>query len=42
VRYTTDSDRPGMLVEVRADGTRVVGRLEGRRFVPEEESGGGA
>jgi ParD-like antitoxin of type II bacterial toxin-antitoxin system len=32
--YTTDPDHPGMIVEVQADGTRVVGHLEGRRFVP--------
>jgi hypothetical protein len=25
---------PGLIVEVRPDGRRVVGRLEGRRFVP--------
>lgn len=36
VRYTTDPDRPGMIIEVRSDGRRVAGRLEGRRFVPEE------
>ena len=33
--YTTDPDHPGMIVEVQADGTRVVGHLESRRFVPE-------
>jgi hypothetical protein len=32
--YTTDPDRPGMIVEVRPDGTRITGRLQGRRFVP--------
>jgi hypothetical protein len=36
VRYTTDLNRPGLIVEVRADGTRVAGRFEGRRFIPEE------
>ena len=34
--YTTDLAHPGMIVEVRADGTRTVGRFEGRRFVPAE------
>jgi hypothetical protein len=33
--YTTDPDHPGMLVRVEPDGTRVVGKLEGRNFVPE-------
>jgi ParD-like antitoxin of type II bacterial toxin-antitoxin system len=28
---------PGTIVEVQPDGTRVVGRLEGRRFVPVED-----
>ncbi|MGH7319261.1 MAG: TA system antitoxin ParD family protein [Candidatus Rokuibacteriota bacterium] len=32
--YTTDPDYPGMIVEVEADGTRIPGHLEGRRFVP--------
>lgn len=32
--YTTDPDYPGMIVEIRADGTRTPGRLEGRRFIP--------
>jgi hypothetical protein len=32
--YTTDPDHPGMIVEVQADGTKIVGHLEGRRFVP--------
>lgn len=32
--YTTDPDHPGMIVEVRADGTRILGSLKGRRFVP--------
>lgn len=32
--YTTDPDHPGLVVEVRPDGTRVPGRLAGRRFVP--------
>ena len=32
--YTTDPDHPGLVVEVRPDGTRVPGRLVGRRFVP--------
>ncbi len=32
--YTTDPEYPGMIVEIRADGTRTPGHLEGRRFVP--------
>ena len=32
--YTTDPEHPGLIVEVQADGTRTLGRLEGRRFVP--------
>lgn len=32
--YTTDPEHPGMIVEIRADGTRTPGHLEGRRFVP--------
>ena len=35
--YTADPEHPGMIVEVQADGTRTVGRLEGRRFVPAAE-----
>jgi ParD-like antitoxin of type II bacterial toxin-antitoxin system len=31
--YMTDSAYPGKIVEVRADGTRTPGRMEGRRFV---------
>ena len=32
--YTTDPDYPSMIVEIQADGTRIPGYLEGRRFVP--------
>ena len=32
--YTTDPDHPGMIVEIQADGSRIPGSLEGRRFVP--------
>jgi hypothetical protein len=32
--YTSDPQHPGLIVEVRPDGTRVPGRLVGRRFVP--------
>ncbi|MEK6911616.1 MAG: hypothetical protein AABX36_02275 [Candidatus Thermoplasmatota archaeon] len=32
--YTTDPEYPGMIVEIRADGTRTPGHLENRRFVP--------
>lgn len=31
--YTTDQRRPGMIVEIQADGARTPGRLKGRRFV---------
>lgn len=30
------ADEPGTIVEVQPDGTRTVGRLQGRRFVPVE------
>jgi len=32
--YATDPEHPGMIVQVLPDGTRMLGRLEGRRFVP--------
>ena len=32
--YTTDPDYPGLLVQVLPDGTRTLGRMENRRFVP--------
>src|SRR5438876_3874474 len=32
--YGTDPAYPGTIVEVRADGTRTPGQLEGRTFVP--------
>ena len=32
--YTTDPEYPGMIVEIRADGTRTPGHLEDRRFMP--------
>ena len=35
--YEADPERPGGIVEVRPDGSRVRGRLEGRRFVPDPE-----
>jgi hypothetical protein len=34
--YTMSPDDPRMVVEIEADGTRVPGHLEGRRFVPTE------
>ena len=35
--YATDRRHPGLVVEVAPDGTRRVGRLEGRRFLPAED-----
>lgn len=32
--YATDPAHPGMIVQVSPDGSRKLGRLEGRRFVP--------
>lgn len=32
--HATDPDYPGMIVEIQADGSRIRGSLEGRRFVP--------
>src|SRR5438105_4596333 len=34
--YTTDPENSGMIVEIQADGSRILGHLEGRRFVPAE------
>jgi hypothetical protein len=34
--YAADPEHPGRVIEVRADGTRVPGRLEGRQFVADE------
>jgi hypothetical protein len=31
--YAADPDRPDLLIEIRPDGTRVRGRMQGRRFV---------
>jgi hypothetical protein len=39
VRYTSEPTRPGRVVEIRADGPRVVGRLKGRRFVADKDGG---
>ena len=39
--YTTDPQHPGLIVEVRSDGTRVPGRLAGRRFVPTRKAAAG-
>lgn len=39
--YAADAERPGTIVEIRPDGTRVRGRLQGRRFVPERKAAGG-
>jgi hypothetical protein len=35
--YTTNPAYPGKIVEVRADGTRISGHLEGRRFVADSD-----
>ncbi len=32
--YAADPEHPGMIIQVGSDGTRILGRLEGRRFVP--------
>jgi hypothetical protein len=32
--YAADPDHPGMIIEIRPDGTRQAGHLKGRRFVP--------
>lgn len=32
--YATDPEHPGMIIQVLPDGTRIPGRLEGRRFIP--------
>ena len=32
--YAADPDRPGSIVEIRADGERATGHLKSRRFVP--------
>ncbi len=36
VRYETDPSLPGMLIQLLPDGTRRVGRLVNREFVPAE------
>jgi|ERR1051325_4809638 hypothetical protein len=35
--YEADPERPEVIIEVRPDGTRSRGRMEGRRFVPDPE-----
>ena len=32
--YAADPDHPGLIVEIRPDGTRTRGHMAGRRFVP--------
>lgn len=39
--YAADPEQPGTIVEIRPDGTRVRGRLQGRRFVPARRVAGG-
>jgi hypothetical protein len=34
--YSADPEHPGMIVQVLPDGTRTLGHMEGRRFVPLE------
>lgn len=36
--YAADPEHPGLIVQVLPDGTRTPGRLEGRRFVPLQDS----
>jgi len=36
--YATDPEHPGMIIQVLPDGTRTPGHLEGRRFVPLQDS----
>jgi hypothetical protein len=38
--YTTDPAFPGKIVEVRVDGTRTPGRLNGRQFVADSPAAG--
>lgn len=35
--HEADPERPGGIIEIHPDGTRIRGRLQGRRFVPEPE-----
>lgn len=37
--YASDPSHPGAIVQVLPDGTRRVGRMSGRRFVPAGRSG---
>jgi hypothetical protein len=32
--YAADPEHPGLIIQAWPDGTRIQGRLEGRRFVP--------
>jgi len=32
--YAADPEHPGLIVQVLPNGTRIPGRMEGRRFVP--------
>jgi ParD-like antitoxin of type II bacterial toxin-antitoxin system len=32
------AEEPGLIAEVRPDGRRILGRMEGRRFVPVEDA----
>ena len=40
--YAADPDHPDLLIEIRPDGTRVRGRMKGRRFVAEPAGAGSA
>ena len=33
--YGTSPDHPGKIVEIRPDGSQVVGTLRGRQFIPD-------
>ncbi len=38
--YATDPNHPGMISRLSADGTRVPGKFQGRRFVPDDGESG--
>lgn len=40
--YAADPAHPGMIVEIRPDGTRTAGHMAGRRFVPGRRKAAGS